>query len=133
MQKIYSKQIIKLDVLNLRICKIVLCISLISLASCSTNYNKWNKTDKKLMKYMVAGQVTDYGLTQYGMHNGYIESNPIARNMNTIEMGLFKITGSYFLFWLADKFPENRKTILIVGNITGWDASAWNVYKLMEN
>ena len=77
--------------------------------------------DYTLASAFVISQVFDYGLTNSGISNGAAELNPLyGKRPSSGKIALIKlITTSSFLY-VCYRAENQRKWLLVMGNIIGW-------------
>ena len=90
----------------------------IGLAICNSRSQEWKTTDKVLLGTYAAASLADAMQTDAGIKSGkYIETNPVfGEHPSTARIYLTKAAFGGLIYWLADSFPENRRTILWIAN-----------------
>ena len=109
---------------------LILALICLTLISCSSS-RPHTKAEKYWLATMIAGQVADAATTQYGLHQGLKEANPLYGkdpNMGVV-IGV-KIAYVGLAYGLGQLIPEGRKTFYIIGCIPGWGAAGWNFYQI---
>jgi len=106
---------------------ILFCLVFISCSSSRPH----TKAEKYWLTAMIAGQVADAATTQYGLHRGLKEANPLYGkdpNMGVV-IGV-KVVYVGLAYGLGQLIPDGRKAFYIIGCIPGWGAAGWNLYQI---
>ena len=79
---------------------------------------QWNTGDKVLFGSYVALNVIDAAQSDKGIRSGqYIETNPVyGERPSTVRILFTKTVFTGGLWWLADRLPDYRRAILLIGN-----------------
>ena len=101
--------------------RLIIYILIFSSVLCAQSEGRFDDVDYALSSAFVISQILDYGLTNHGISNGGAELNLLyGKRPSSENIALIKfVTTSSFLY-LCYKAEDQRKWLLVMGNIIGW-------------
>jgi len=111
---------------------IILTLTLL-LLGCSS-YRPHTKTEKYWLAAMISAQAADVATTEYALHRGLHEANPILGKDPSLGKTIgIKALSVGVIYLMGQIDPKRRKLYYQIGTVVGLAPAIWNWYQIERN